>query len=198
MNPEELHKLRPKLAALLGFKLHSGQFIDQPHNAWIEKDQVLIYISNSRDKRGQLHISAHFNDTFKEEELRSHGHHHFHLASIGVSEAKTPEQIARDMERRLLPELPAKLEALNSEYHTLTSDRARKLDSMREIADALEKPITYHYADLAKRNPRVETHHGEFRTQSDGEVEIKIAVSQELAYNIAGLLAGKCAATWPQ
>lgn len=72
-------------------------------------------------------------------------HNKIHDPSINVSDTKSPEQIARDIERRLLADCEKVFKLVNERIARDVAYENKKLNNLKAVAEVAGQEITYHY-----------------------------------------------------
>jgi hypothetical protein len=100
-------------------------------------DSQALFLSNTWGPKGMLHVSGRTPDGIDHQTQVSIGT----LPSINISLTKTPEQMAKDISRRLLPEYQAFLAKL-FEQHRKDSEYKNGIEQMRrDVAEVLGVPV---------------------------------------------------------
>ncbi len=149
--------------------------------AYLTKEHRNIRISNIDKKK--LHISGDFPKTEKGQYV-----HYDQSPSINISDSKTPKQIARDIDKRLLPIYLPKLEkAINQINQINIYDQKRKAN-IQKMADYFQvefqedkEPSILVYDKINGLGSRIQLN-GEDR------IKFKLEVTPEMAIKVFDLL----------
>ena len=152
--------------------------------AHLKKDQQSIRVSNGDyQEQNKLHISGAFPTSIKGESSR-----YGNPIDINVSVSKTPEQIARDIERRLLPlylpELEKAIDRVNrmNTYHQKREANIRKMAEYFGVEFKPDKdPSIYVYDKIPGLGSRIET-------SGEENVKFTLEVAPDLTIKVFDLL----------
>ncbi len=157
-----------------------------PSHKWANliKDNQKIRISNGGyQNEHKLHISGDFPRTSKEEYC-----HYGQSPSINVSDSKTAEQVARDIERRFfpiyLPELEKAVNQVNATnlFHEKRRANIQKLADYFQVAFKEDKePSIWVYEKIKGLGSKIEV-------RGEDTVKFELEVTPEMAVKIFDLL----------
>lgn len=185
----ELQEFKDKITevgAILKMQVEFAKDEDMRWNkrAYLKKAQQKIGISRNGGYQNtdKLHIFVDFPRTEKREMV-----HYGESPSINVSETKTPEQIARDIERRLLPAYLPELEKALAQVEQINSRDQKRQANTQKMAD---------YFGVAPQNDREQTIYvydkikglGYKIAATEDTVKFELEISPEMAIKIFDLL----------
>lgn len=154
--------------------------------AHLIKNPQKIRISNGGyQNEHKLHISGAFPTTIKGEPGYYYGNSQ---SSINVSDSKTPKQIARDIERRLLPVYLPELEKAVDQVNTINLYHQKRMANIQKMAKYFgvefkedEEPSIWVYEKIKGLGSKIEAY-------GEDTVEFELKLSPEVAIKVFELL----------
>ena len=152
--------------------------------AYLTKDSQSIRISNgSYQKENKLHIAGDFPKSTKGESS-----HYGEPISINVSVSKTPEQIARDIEKRLLPVYLPELEKAVNQTNSTNIYHQKREANIRKMAEYFgvefkedKEPSIYVYDRIKGLGSRIEAY-------GEDTIKFELELTPEIAIKVSNLL----------
>lgn len=152
--------------------------------AHLTKGYQEIRISNSDCGDIQFHISGDFPKTEKGQHI-----HYGQSPSINVSDSKTPEQIARDIEKRLLPIYLPELEKTIGQVDRINIYDQKRKANIQKMADYFgiefkednQEPSIYFYENIEGLGSRI-------WVQGENKVKFELELTPEMAIKVFDLL----------
>lgn len=176
------------VGAILGMVVEFYPDEDMRWYRWaiLTKDAQKIRISNGTNgEEHKLHISGDFPRTIKGESV----FYGISQSAINVSESKTPEQIARDLERRFLPvylpELEKTVERVK-ETNIYYQKREANIEKLAkyfgvEFKEDNQEPQIYVYDKIKGLGSRIEAY-------GEDTVKFELELTPEMAIKVFDLL----------
>lgn len=191
MDTQEFKEKVGQIGAILEMSVEFPSDADMSWHRWayLKNGDRSIRISNgSGVDENKFHISGDFPRTIKGEP----GFYGNSQSSINVSVSKTPEQIAKDIERRLLPVyLPELGKAVNQVnqiniYHQKRKSNIQKLADYFQIKNSDDwknnrESSIYVYGQIKGLGPRIETY-------GEDTVKFELEVTPEKAIEVFNFL----------
>ena len=164
----------------MGVEFDSDDNMKWNKRAYLVQDRQRIGILyNDYQQKFKLYISVVFPCTKKREFV-----YRSKSPSINVSETKTPEQIARDIEKRLLPAYLPELEKVLDYIQQADNRDQKRLENIQKMADYFEvvpqNDIVYTYDQNTGVGYKIEA--------NEDTVKFELKVSPEMAIKIFNLL----------
>ena len=153
----------------------------------LTKEHQKIRISNGAyQEEHKLHISGEFPRTIKGEV----GRYGESKSSINVSDSKTPEQIARDIEKRLLPIYLSELEEAVTQVNRTNIYHQKRQANIQKMADYFQvefkednskEPSIYVCDRMKGLSSRI-------RVYGEDTVKFELELTPEMAIRVLNLL----------
>jgi hypothetical protein len=131
----ELNLKLDKAFSILGFKRkpNDEKPFERISSKYINGDMSL-YVSTSGYEKWKIRISGDYPRNWKNEYIRPYDYNEKASDSINVSHEKTADQIAKDIERRLMPEYKirlAKVQKLNKSSNDYQNNSIKLLEELK-------------------------------------------------------------------
>ena len=186
METQEFRNKINQIGTILKMSVEFPSDEDMKWHKWahLTKDHQKIRISNGAyQNEHKLHISGDFPRSIKGEPS-----HYGNPVDINVSDSKTPEQIARDIEKRLLPAyLPELKKAVDQENSTNIYHQKRQAN-IQKMADYFgvefkedKEPSIYVYDRIKGLGSRIEAY-------GENTIKFELELLPEVAIKVFDLL----------
>ena len=186
----EIQEFKNKVNAIGAILKMSVEFLSDEDMHWhkwayLTKDHQKIRISNGTyQNEHKIHIAGDFPQSIKGESGR-----YGEPISINVSDSKAPEQIARDIEKRLLPiylpELAKAVDQVNSTnlFHQKRKSNIQKMAEYFgvEFKDDEREPSIYVYDLIKGLGSRI-------NVCGEDRIKFELELTPEMAINVFDLL----------
>ena len=159
---------------------------DMQHHKWahLSYDHVIIRISNGGyQNKLQIHLNGEFPTSIRGELC-----HYGGPISINVSDSKTPEQIARDIEKRLLPVYLPELEKAVVQLNAINLFHQKRSANIQKMADYFQvefkedkEPWIWVYKKINGLGSKIEA-------CGEDTVKFELELSPEMAIKVFELL----------
>jgi len=149
--------------------------------AYLKKDYRSIRILNGDEHK--LHISGDFPKSIKGEPSR-----YGSAIDINISASKTSEQMARDIERRLLPIYLPELEKAVNQVNQINRYHQKREANIQKMAEYFgvefkedKEPSIYVYKEIKGLGPRIVA-------QGEDAIKFELELTPEMAIKVFDLL----------
>jgi hypothetical protein len=186
MEPKEFRDKVNQIGIILSMTIEFPPDEDMKWHRWayLKKDYQSIRISNGDENK--LHISGDFPKSIKGESSR-----YGEPIDINVSTSKTPEQIAREIEKRLLPiYLPELKKAVNQVnqtniYHQKRQKNIQKMAEYFGVEFKEDKePSIWVYGKINGLDSHI-------KAQGEDTIGFELELTPEMAIKVFDLLKGE-------
>ena len=187
METQEFKDKVNRVGAILKMSIEFPPEGDGRYNryAYLIKDHQRIRISNGDyQNEHKIHIAGEFPRTIRGET----GFYGNSQSSINVSDSKTPEQIARDIEKRFLPVYLPELEKAVNQVNQMNLYHQKRRDNIQKLADYFgnefkddKEPSIYVYDLIKGVGSRIEAY-------GEDTVKFELELTPEMAIKVFDLL----------
>lgn len=174
---------------ILGFQLDNRETDYWNFAREIIKGDIKLFIrADSYQSKGKFEISGSYPRDAKGQYINPYEYNESRADKINVAMTKTPDQIAKDIERRLMPEYLLRLAKVQERISSNDNYHSSRQETIKEIASATGFEVSTHVEDGA-----IYFYDDGFtidvKPYSGKEVEIKLSgVSKDNAIQILKLL----------
>lgn len=147
---EQAEKIIQSVCEIMGFELDEREVDYWCFAREISKGDIKLFIrADSYGHKGKFEIIGSYPRDSKGQYINPYDYNESRADKINVSMTKTPEQVAKDIERRLMPEYLLRLAKIKKRIDESDNYHLSRQETIKQIAKATGFEISTHVEDGA-------------------------------------------------